>query len=159
MGSGKSKTGPLLARKLGYDFVDTDHLIEQKQGKLIKEIFQDSGEAHFRQIEMEILHSLDSRKNVVVATGGGLPCYFDNMEWINAHGLSVYFKVPLGMLIQRLIQDKGERPILEGLTETELAKKVRSQVEFRELYYSSSKIIFDVAHRSLDSLVKEISDF
>ncbi len=102
---------------------------------------------------------MDSRKNVVVATGGGLPCFFDNIEWINAHGLSVYLKVPVGMLIQRLLQDKGERPTLEGLSETELADKVRSQLELRDVYYNSSKIIFDVAHKSLDSLVKEISDF
>lgn len=159
MGSGKSKTGELLARKLGYDFLDTDELIEMSQGKSIKRIFQDSGEEYFRHIEMETLHSLGEKKNVVVATGGGLPCFSNNMEWINAHGISVYLKVPVAMLIQRLLNDRGERPLLQSLTEAELAEKVRKQMESREEYYLASKIVFDIAHQNLNVLIREISAY
>ena len=159
MGSGKTKTAESLARKLEIDFLDTDQLIEKKEGKSISEIFKSSGEDYFRLIEKDTLQSLDKKNNVVVATGGGLPCFFDNMDWINAHGLSVYLKVPVGMLIQRLKLDKGGRPQLQELDEIKLAEKVKNQMELRESYYNKAKIHFDIAHQSIGSLLTEIASY
>ena len=158
MGSGKTKTAELLARKLSFEFLDTDHLIEKREGKSINEIFKSSGEDYFRLVEMDVLHSLGQKNNVVVATGGGLPCFFDNMEWINKHGISIYLNVPIGMLIQRLKNDNSDRPHLQGLDEIKLAEKVKSQMELREGYYNKAKINFDISHKSIAILLEEISE-
>ncbi len=154
MGSGKSRTGLELARLSGYRFIDMDQLIEADAGMTIPEIFSKRGEDEFRIMERKALHSLRNENNLIVATGGGLPCFFDNMDWMNEHGFTVYLKVPAGMLAQRLIENNGGRPLLQGLDEFALRDLVLTQLPEREKYYLRSSCIFESARQDIRTLRK-----
>src|SRR5262245_44200724 len=97
MASGKSKTGEQLAELLGLKHLDTDACIEEKTGQRVSEIFAGAGEDSFRELEREVLDSLLRRRDIVVSTGGGLPCYGDNMERMNEHGITVYLEANAGL--------------------------------------------------------------
>lgn len=131
--SGKSTLGRKLARALGYRFVDLDKLIVKDQKKTIPEIFQEKGEGYFREVESRILHQTRPDQWLVVATGGGAPCFFDNMDFIKASGLSVFINVPPAELAQRiLLHGKDDRPLLSGVTqlEHELEERLRLRLPF-----------------------------
>ena len=110
MGSGKSSTGKKLANLLHFDFFDTDTEIERITGKTISQIFATDGEDFFREKEREIIAELSQKDNVVVSTGGGTPCFFDNMQLMNQTGLTIYLHANPKMLKQRLITNKKQRP-------------------------------------------------
>ncbi len=156
MGSGKSKTGAALARKLGFDFLDTDQIIELNSGRSISEIFSTEGEDFFRKEEAKVVRTLEGKKNLVVATGGGMPCFSGNMSWMNEHGYTVYLKVPVGMLIQRLQQSVGNRPILKNLSGSDLKEQIEAQLLERESFYSQAKLIFDAGSLDLNLLIEKI---
>ncbi|HOR39786.1 MAG TPA: shikimate kinase, partial [Paludibacteraceae bacterium] len=90
MGAGKTTIGEQLAERLGYKFLDMDHVIEEKMQQSVSQIFSEKGEEEFRRLERECLEEISTEQNVVVATGGGAPCFYDNMERMNAYGLTVY---------------------------------------------------------------------
>src|SRR5690349_8405249 len=98
MGCGKSTMGKKLAVKLGYDFIDLDHQIEKNLGTTITAYFAENGEEAFRKLESETLKNFDYPSNSIIATGGGAPCFFDNMDWMNANGLSIYIEMPAAAL-------------------------------------------------------------
>lgn len=114
MGSGKSHTGLELARKLGRPFVDLDHWIEELQGRSIREIFSQQGEDAFRALEAETLRSFEKLPYFIMATGGGAPCYHDNIEWMNDHGMTVFLDPPVNLLVERLRGEIEQRPLLHG---------------------------------------------
>lgn len=113
MGSGKSSLARELAHKLTYSFIDLDNLVEERSGKKIAEIFENDGEVVFRKIEHDCLLETFSHKNIVIATGGGTPCFFNNIDLINQNGISVYLKFNPGILASRLSNDKGKRPLIK----------------------------------------------
>jgi shikimate kinase len=156
MASGKSKTGEQLAPLLGAKFVDTDILITEKSGKSIPEIFSIDGEEHFRRLEREVLESLGKKKNLVVSTGGGLPCHSGNMEWMNANGLTVYLDANAGLLFHRLLSSREGRPLLEGLSDVELMEKINSHLAERLPYYQRAKVIFPAASVNVKQLAAKI---
>ncbi len=144
MGSGKSSLGKELAHKLGLAFVDLDELIEEKEGKKISEIFETDGENKFRETEHECLLTTLQLNNVVISTGGGTPCFFDNMELINAKGISIYIKLNAGILASRLEDDKEKRPLIKHCkNKIELELFIKDLLEKREKYYSQSKILVE----------------
>src|SRR5437773_8673578 len=96
MGSGKSLIGQELAALMKYKFLDTDSLIETKRKKSIAKLFATEGEEYFREIERKTLLSLKKARNTVIATGGGMPCYFENMQWMNSNGVTVYLDSSIG---------------------------------------------------------------
>jgi len=157
MGSGKTKTGQLLAKKMSYEFIDTDRLIEISEKQTVSEIFNERGELAFRELEHKTLESLSLKINCVVSTGGGLPCFFDNMDVMNRCGITVYLKVPAGMLVSRLLDDKNKRPLLAGLDENQIKLKVNEQLAEREIHYGKAKLIFPAANMDLGHLAAEIS--
>lgn len=159
MGSGKTKTGQLLSRKLSYEFIDTDNLIESSEQKSVTEIFKDEGEAAFREIERGILEETSHKTNCVISTGGGLPCFFDNMELMNKSGMTVYLKVPPNMLVSRLLDDKNKRPLLMDLDESQLRTKVQEQLQEREFYYEQAQLIYPAASLDASRLAEEILKF
>ena len=139
---GKTTIGKQLAAMYGYDFADTDELIEEQCGKTISEIFNTEGEEKFRQYERKILHSLLLRKNLIVACGGGLPCFFDNMERMNACGVTVYLKAGAALLAQRIEKENNlQRPLLDGKTGLELRQYIELLLSERENYYQQAQII------------------
>jgi shikimate kinase len=135
MSSGKTTLGKKLARFLNYRFFDLDKMIEADQGMDIPSLFSQKGEAHFREVESRILKSVEANAGLVVASGGGAPCFFDNMEFIKKTGVSIFLDVPASDLAQRIKNHgKDDRPILSGAVsiEAELSKKVEERRPFYE---------------------------
>jgi shikimate kinase len=156
MGSGKTTLGKKLARKLEYGFIDLDKAIEDRAGMTIADYFSHSGEAAFRQLERSVLLETVYPENCVVATGGGLPCFFDNMDCMNAMGTTIYLRVPPGMLASRVLNGKQERPILKNLQGEELLTFIREKLTEREPFYQKAKLIIDAAHPDPDETAKLI---
>ena len=141
MGCGKSSIGRPLAKRLGLKFVDMDAEIERRCGVSVQQFFADRGEEAFRRLERELLRELTSAEDTVVATGGGVPCFFDNMELMNGAGVTVYFKLAPEKLAARLEHGKAKRPLLRGKSQRELVEYIRENLERREPFYSRARLI------------------
>jgi shikimate kinase len=160
MGSGKSTLGKRLANALEIPFLDTDTEIERIQGKSISAIFQDEGEEHFRQLEEKYLISLkDVHERTVYATGGGMPCFYDNITLLNELGATVYLKRPASELLHRLVNSKKERPLTVGKTKEELYKFIDQHLSEREPFYEKAKIIAPRSKQDVPSLLELIHQF
>ena len=154
MGSGKTKTAELLSKIFKCDFVDTDHLVEEITGTTVTAIFKTKGQDYFREIEKNVLRSTVKKNSCVISTGGGTPCYFDNMEWMNAHGITVYLETNAGLLFHRLATSRSGRPLIESLDDVELMEQIMSHLVVRNPVYKQSMISVNAA--SLN--VKELAD-
>jgi len=145
MGSGKSTVGKDLATAFNLQFIDLDNYIEERNFKTISEIFASAGEDGFRRIEQKALHEVSEFENVVVSTGGGAPCFFDNMELIKRTGISVYLNGTPRILAERLMNSKTERPLIKGKTEEELIEFIHETLNKRNFWYKQAKaeICFD----------------
>jgi shikimate kinase len=141
MGSGKSTTGKRLAESMGWSFIDLDRKIEEIAGKTIPEIFETEGEAKFRITEAEALKSLYSSKQTVISTGGGAPCYGDNMDFMLASGVTVYLKLTPGQLTERLLSSSTDRPLIKNIPDKELQGFIEEKLSFREAWYARADII------------------
>ena len=153
MGSGKSHEGKLLAQQTGLPFVDLDTWIEEKEGKSIAEIFRTSGEAYFRECESKSLREMknvfsasdvaligSNRISGIVSTGGGAPCFHDNMEWMNAEGITMWLNPSLSVLVERLRKEQAKRPLLASFNEDELSDFISTKLEERRKYYSRASL-------------------
>lgn len=141
MGSGKTTIGKLVAKQSGYHFVDTDAVIEAQQGKTITQLFAERGEHQFRLLEQKCLQEVAQQKNVIISTGGGTPCFFDNMEFMNAHGITIYLQLTSDELAQRLeVIGMSKRPILANKTAEELRTFISNALSVREPYYSQATL-------------------
>lgn len=139
MSSGKTTLGKKLARILGYRFVDLDKLIEQDQNMDIPAIFAQKGEPYFREVESRVLKGIATRRNMVLASGGGTPCFFNNMDLINQMGISIFLDVPAADLARRIENHgKDDRPILSGATS--LADTLDQKIKERLPFYSQALI-------------------
>ncbi len=156
-GSGKSTLGKELAVQLSLKMVDTDAEIVKEAGKTIEQIFKDSGEEYFRKLEQAVLHKLITEDNQLISTGGGMPCFFDNMERMNEHGISLFINVPIENLHQRLIgQGSQKRPMLEGKTDKEIFEFLRQKYEERFPYYSKATVMIKGANIKVAEIVEEL---
>ena len=149
MSSGKSTLGKKLSRSLGYKFVDLDKLIERDQGTNISSIFSQKGEAYFRKVESRILKEITPDSSIVLASGGGTPCFFDNMEYIKNLGVSVFLDVPAADLAKRIENHgKDDRPVLSGAKSLEA--EIKRKIDERRPFYSQADLIIkgeiDVGH-------------
>ena len=143
MGCGKTTLGRKLANRLGYDFMDLDHILEAKEGMTIAEYFAKHGEDAFRRLESEVLKQTRYPEHAVVSTGGGLPCFFDNIGWMNAHGKTIYIKLSPKTLADRLEKEKEERPLLRQHHGEALVAFIADKLTEREPFYSQATIIAD----------------
>lgn len=143
MGSGKSTAGKKLAANLCWSFIDLDHEVEQYAGKTIKEIFSQNGEDYFRNLETEVLHSLDNISDKVISTGGGTPCHSDNMQFMLESGLTIYLKMTPTELRHRLSGSAGERPLIKDLDHVQLLRFIQDKLAERKRWYEMSEIIVD----------------
>ena len=144
MGAGKTTVGKALSKELGLFLYDLDWYIETRMHKKVKEIFDERGEEGFRQIEYNMLHEVAEFENVVISCGGGTPCFYDNMEYMNRQGTVVYLKCSPEVLFRHLKMGKGVRPLLLGKNDEELMTFIREQLEKREKYYLQANNIVDV---------------
>ena len=159
MGSGKTTAGLKLAVKMGFAFADLDVMIENKFKITISQFFSKYGEPAFRKVEREVLIETFSYNNTVIATGGGTPCYTDNMELINQHGVSVYIKIPEKAIFQRLLNSKKKRPLLLGKTDEEILDYIRLQMVIREPFYLKSCLTAEGIDININGLAESISNY
>lgn len=145
MGAGKTTVGKALAKELGIPFYDLDWYIENRRRKTVSEIFAEVGEEGFRQIEHNMLHEVAEFEDVIISCGGGTPCFFDNIDYMNEQGQVVYLKASPEVLYKHLLMGKGERPLLKGKSEEELITFIREQLEKREPYYNKARYTVDVS--------------
>jgi len=141
MGCGKTTMGKKLAAKLGFPFFDLDHQIEAELGQTIATYFTEHGESAFRQLENTKIKAFDYPNHAVIATGGGTPCYFDNIDWMNANGLTVYINMPAKALAKRLEKGKARRPLLKGLDTPGLIRFIEQKLEERNSFYTQAQLI------------------
>lgn len=141
MGSGKTTLGKRLARRLEYAFVDLDQELEQAEGVSVPELFRMHGEAHFRELERDVLHATAKLERVVVATGGGTPCFFDNMDFILQHGVSVYLRMNHVSLAHRLENAFVKRPLVENLKGEDLIEFIENKLKEREPWYMKAHCV------------------
>ena len=159
MGVGKSTIGRQLAKKLGYTFLDLDHVFEKKYKLSIDNFFSKYGEELFRQLESELLTSTFSKDNIVIATGGGTACNKDGISLMNENGLTVYLEMPVGGLINRLTKGRKKRPLIKGLSENNLQEDVKQRLQARLQYYNQAKIITDALDFTIDQLIEQLKAF
>lgn len=143
MGAGKTTLGKALARKLELSFVDLDWYIEERFHRTVGELFTERGETGFRELERAMLHEVGAFENVIISTGGGAPCFFDNMNFMNQNGISVFLYVPPDRLFHRLRIAKQQRPILQGKQDDELKAFIICALEQREPFYGQAQYVFD----------------
>lgn len=141
MGCGKSTLGKKLAALLDLSFIDLDTFLEEKYFRTIPQIFAEEGEAGFRQKEQKVLHEVAAFDNIVVATGGGAPCFFDNMEVMNNSGFCFFLDVDTPSLVKRLVHAKTERPIIKGKSSEELHQFIEEMMQKRRPFYEKARHI------------------
>lgn len=161
MGSGKTSMGIKLAENLGLTFVDMDHHIEEKYHKTVSQIFAESGQDAFRKLEQNCLHEVAEFENCVIATGGGAPCFFDNMEFMNTHGLTVYLNLSAEQLATRLEMSRaGKRPLIANKQGDELRQFIAEGLSAREAFYKQAKVSVSGSDEEiLTNIEKAVSDF
>lgn len=143
MGCGKSTLGRALSRATGLEFIDLDHYIENRYHATVSQIFADKGEEGFRRLEQAMLHEVSEFNDVIVACGGGTPCFFDNIDHMNSHGTTVWLIAPLGRLFERLQRNRSKRPILADKTDEELMDFIVTALEARKPFYSRAAHTFE----------------
>lgn len=144
MGSGKTTVGKALSKDLGIPFYDLDWYIESRMRKTVAQIFAERGEEGFRKIEHNMLHEVAEFEDVIISCGGGTPCFFDNMDYMNGQGETVYLQASPDVLYNHLKMGKTERPLLKNKTPEEMQVFIAEQLEKREPYYSKAKHTLNV---------------
>lgn len=144
MGAGKTTIGKVLARELGVDFYDLDWYIEDRFHKKIPDIFAEKGEEEFRNIERKMLHEVVEFENVVIACGGGTPCFFDNMEYMNQQGDTFFLNANPSVLREHLGMGKSIRPLIQGKSPEELKAYIEQSLTQRLPFYNKAKFTIDI---------------
>ena len=140
MGSGKSVLGEKIAAALKVPFVDLDKKIEKQEIKTVTEIFQRRGENYFRKVEAELLRKTKRHTDAVIATGGGAPCFHDNMHWMNENGITVYLSAKAAELYHRLLTDRENRPLISLLSDIGLLEFIMGTLGSRERFYAMAQV-------------------
>lgn len=158
MGAGKTTLGKALARQMKLSYIDTDHFIENRYRKKVSDIFAAEGEGRFREMEHRMLCEVSEIENVVISTGGGLPCFNDNMVIMNNAGTTVYLNVSVGELAARLRASKTVRPVLQNRSGEELTGFIKENLDKRRPFYEQAKICFNAELMYTDYDVKALAE-
>lgn len=142
MGAGKTTLGKAFARSMGLIFIDLDWYIEERFHKTVRQIFAERSEEGFRELEKRMLHEVADFEDVVIATGGGTPCFFDNVEYMNRKGETVFLDVSQEVLFRRLKVAKQQRPLLAQKNDEELKAFIADALGKRLPHYSKAKHVF-----------------
>lgn len=158
MGSGKTRLGKELAQLMHFSFIDLDQLIVKQEGRSINQIFETEGEAYFRILEKETLHKTSLYKDTIISTGGGTPCFYDNINWINAHGTSIFLDVNHEILCDRLWRGRQKRPLIKKLSRTELNPFIEEKILARLAFYTQAHVHYKILIEDQKSAA-ELSSF
>ncbi|HNJ57564.1 MAG TPA: shikimate kinase, partial [Chitinophagaceae bacterium] len=155
MGSGKTYLSKLIADKIKFTFYDLDQIIEKRAGVEINNIFEEQGELYFRKIETEELGKFENKNNLVLATGGGTPCFNNNMNWMNKHGITIWLNEPLDIICERLMKEKATRPLLKNKKNIEpyLKELLASRIDF----YKKATYHFTYSDYNFNNLISTIN--
>jgi len=157
MGVGKTTNGKKIAQALNSRFVDLDELFVEREGMSIAEYFKQYGENTFRLKEREILQNLHLPDPAIIATGGGAPCFFDNMEWMNKNGITIYLQMPAAALASRLAASKRhKRPLIQNLSEEEILRFINDKMLERHPFYAKAHHHTNVIDLDIHALIKEL---
>jgi shikimate kinase len=157
MGTGKTFWGRQLSHKLQIPFFDLDEQIINQEGKSINDIFSEKGEEYFRLTEKEALHIItESHDSFVMATGGGTPCYFNNIDYMKKSGTVVWINTPIDILFERLLKDKATRPLLKDLEDNRLRAYIIRKFADRKIYYEQADIIIDEENKAMDKILEKV---
>ena len=143
MGAGKTTLGKAFARTMGLTFIDLDWYIEERFHKTIRELFTERGEDAFRDLERRMLHEVGDFEDVVISVGGGTPCFFDNVDYMNSVGETVFLDVDIRVLFRRLKIAKQQRPLLDGKSDEELMQFIQEALQNRLPFYTRAKHTFN----------------
>jgi len=156
MGGGKSTLGKKLSELMNISFIDLDSKIEEGERKPVSEIFKSRGEEYFRNLEVEALRKTARIRHAVIATGGGAPCFHDNMEWMNENGITVYLQAEPGELYHRLLKERETRPLLAHLGDVALFDFIMSSLAHREPYYAEATIKLPIKTATATAIMSRI---
>ena len=157
MGSGKTYWGRLLSQKLSIPFFDLDEQVTTHAGKSIPELFAEQGEEQFRLMEKDLLHIItESHDSFVMACGGGSPCFFDNIDYMNRTGTTIWINTPLETLFKRLVDEKNQRPLIRDLADDQLKGFIFKKFGDRKIYYEQADVIVDDEPLELDKLIEKV---
>lgn len=159
MGCGKSTMGRALSRTTGMKFIDLDNYIEGRYHQTVKEIFAQKGEEGFRAVERKMLHEVSDFEDVIIACGGGTPCFYDNIEHMNSHGTTVWLNTSIEKLHTRLMRGRHKRPLIADKNDEELLQFIITALESRKPHYSKAQMMFSSdlldTQSQIDDTVKE----
>ena len=155
MAAGKTTLGKALAKEMGLQFIDLDHYIENRYRCTVSQLFAQRGEEAFRQIERNMLHEVAEFEDVVIATGGGTPCFFDNMDYMNTQGVTVFLDASVDVIHTRLTIARVQRPLVAGKSAEELRTYIVDMLGRRMPYYSRATHTFCADHLENASQVSD----
>ena len=142
MGSGKTHWGQLWADKYGFNFIDLDAVVEKLEGKKIAAIFEINGEDYFRKIESAALKNLVEVENTIIACGGGTPCFYENLNWMNKMGTTIYLSSTPNQILERVLEEQEKRPLLKTMNQGELLFFIEQKLKERAIFYNAASLIF-----------------
>lgn len=157
MGSGKSYWAQRLADALDYGWGDLDQFIEKETSLSVKEIFETQGEDYFRNKERDALRALGAFDVLVIATGGGTPCFHNNMDWMNANGITIWIDEPVRVLAGRLLPERESRPLIKNLQEDELEHFLAQKLGERKVYYAQAAHHVHAAKITINDLLQTLN--
>ena len=162
MCAGKTTVGKRLAKALGRTFYDLDWYVEERYHKRVSDIFATEGEAAFRDMERRMLHEVAEFQDVVLACGGGTPCFFDNMTYMNSVADTIYMKASVSTLMQHLSVSRGDRPLLNGKTDDELRQFITRQLAERAPYYEQARYVQNIdvlsSFQEVETVVQQLRE-
>ena len=157
MGSGKTHYGRLLSEKLGLPFFDLDEQISSHVGKPIVEYFEQDGEEAFRLTEKDLLHIItESHDSFIMACGGGSPCYFNNIDYMNQEGTTVWINTPTDIIFERLVKEKENRPLIRNLSDDRLRWFIHKKFADRRIYYEQAEVKIEDEPLEMERLIEKI---
>lgn len=156
MGCGKTHWGKQLSQKLQIPFFDLDSAIEEKEERAISSIFADMGEEYFRMLEKDVLYLLtESHDSFVMATGGGTPCFFNNIDYMKNRGTTVWINCSVDCLHSRLVKEKVKRPLISSIPNEELRNFIIKKFSDRKIFYRQAQVIINEDDITLEALIEK----
>ena len=157
MGSGKTHWGKIWAELYGFAFIDLDAEIEKKEGETVAAIFETKGEVYFRQIEALVLRSFEGSENVIIACGGGTPCFLENMQWMNEHGTTIYLSSTTAEIFKRVLPGQQKRPLISKMNQAELFFFIEQKLNERLPFYTTAIVTLSTVGISENSFGEVLS--